>query len=84
MNEPVFTGRQPDSGNPTVLDEMACGNVGYGDEVKETLKPGIRGDNKKTKAILAALSMVPSTSTVVTHGCAAVDHFIMAVRVATK
>jgi len=25
------TGRQPDSGNPTVRDERgACGNVGYG------------------------------------------------------
>jgi len=31
MNKPVLTGRQPDSGNPTVRDERgACGNVGYG------------------------------------------------------
>ena len=31
MNEPMITGRQPDSGNPTVRDERgACGNVGYG------------------------------------------------------
>ena len=31
MNEPMITGRQPDSGKPTVRDERgACGNVGYG------------------------------------------------------
>lgn len=30
-NEPMITGRQPDSGKPTVRDERgACGNVGYG------------------------------------------------------
>ena len=29
--EPEITGRQPDSGKPTVRDERgACGNVGYG------------------------------------------------------
>jgi hypothetical protein len=31
MTEPMITGRQPDSGKPTVRDERgACGNVGYG------------------------------------------------------
>ena len=31
MNKPMITGRQPDSGKPTVRDERgACGNVGYG------------------------------------------------------
>jgi len=31
MNKRLLTGRQPDSGKPTVRDERgACGNVGYG------------------------------------------------------
>ncbi len=32
MKEPMITGRQPDSGNPTVRDERgACENVNYGE-----------------------------------------------------
>jgi hypothetical protein len=49
MNEPMITGCQPDSGNPTVRDERgACGNVTVmGVGLRATGKPVERPPNPK-------------------------------------